>query len=244
VAQPTLLVSIHDVMPETLQRVEGLAGRLERSGKAPALLLVVPGRDWSTGQLDRLRQLESRGHALAGHGWHHQIERFGGLYHRLHSALLSRRAAEHLALSPTAIRALIIRCRGWFDQQRLPAPLTYVPPAWAMGSLPRKGLVGLGFRYYETLSGIYDTHTDRMHRIPVIGFEADTRPRAIALRCSNACSAAAARSSGQLRLAIHPRDETLLLSSDLDRWLLSDSPVADAAGPVGVAGSGVDTVRG
>lgn len=218
-ADITVHASLHDVMPQTLDRVEAFASRLEAAGLAPALLLVVPGCDWTPAQLDRLRALALRGHQLAGHGWHHRIARWGGLAHRLHGAILSRRAAEHLALEPQAIPALIRRCRNWFDHHSLPAPDTYVPPAWAMGAIRRRHLRGLGFRYYESLGGIYDAERDTMLRLPLVGFEADTPVRCLMLRGSNGVNAWLGRLRGELRLAIHPQDAQLLLADDLARWL-------------------------
>jgi len=217
--EPCLIASVHDVMPETLSRVEHLTARLENAGLQPVLLLVVPGRNWQEADLARLRTLAGRGHELAGHGWHHAIEGYRNIYHRLHGLLLSRRAAEHLALDGKAIADLIRACRRWFDRHDLPAPRTYVPPAWAIGTIGRHELANLGFRYYETLTGIYDVETDRMQRLPLLGFEADTKGRRTALRASNALNLLLARCTGRARLAIHPYDAELLLADDLDRWL-------------------------
>jgi len=172
------VVSIHDVMPETLPRVRSLLARVELAGLAPATLLVVPGRDWSNADLDALRRLAARGHELAGHGWTHRVERFGSFRHRLHGLLLSRRAAEHLSHSREQVFGIMRDCRQWFDDNELPSPSLYVPPAWAMGPVFREELQGLGFRYFETLGGIYDADTQRFLRLPVVGFEADTWLRA------------------------------------------------------------------
>lgn len=218
------VVSIHDVMPETLPRVRSLLARVERAGLSPATLLVVPGRDWNEADMDALRGMAARGHELAGHGWSHRVERFGSLWHRLHGLLLSRRAAEHLAHSGEEVIGIVRDCRRWFDEQGLPAPSLYVPPAWAMGALPRRALDQLGFRYFETLAGIYDARTRRFLRLPVVGFEADTRLRAAALRLSNALNRWLGRRAGAVRLAIHPFDAELRLSEDLERCLGEDRP--------------------
>lgn len=218
-SEPSFIASVHDVMPETLSRVEHLIARLENAGLQPVLLLVVPGRDWQEADLARLRTLAARGHELAGHGWHHAIEGYRNLYHRLHGLLLSRRAAEHLALNGKAIADLIRACRQWFDRHDLPAPRTYVPPAWAMGAIGRHELANLGFRYYEFLTGIYDAETDCMQHLPLLGFEADTKSRRAALRASNAVNLLLARWTGSARLSVHPYDGELLLADDLEHWL-------------------------
>jgi len=58
--EPCLIASVHDVMPETLSRVEHLTARLENAGLQPVLLLVVPGRNWQEADLARLRTLAGR----------------------------------------------------------------------------------------------------------------------------------------------------------------------------------------
>ncbi len=209
------LVSVHDVMPESLGRVDRILGELEQNGWPPATLLVVPGRDWSAEQLQRLRGYAERGYELAGHGWTHTVPRIRNLRHRLHSLLISRRAAEHYALDALGVETLMRRCRQWFDAQGLPAPWLYVPPAWALGPASAARLGNTGFRYLETLSGIYDLHSGRTARLPVLGFEADTALRAAFLRLSNASAVKLGERRGAVRLAIHPYDLELRLANDL-----------------------------
>lgn len=218
-AASEVLVSVHDVMPQTLDRVAGILAALEAAGAGTATLLVVPGVGWTGETLDRLHGLLARGHTLAGHGWQHRCARIRGLRHRLHSALISRDVAEHLCLDAAGIEALIRRCGEWFPRHGLPQPDTYVPPAWAMGSIPRRHLHGLGFRYFETLTGLYDAGSGRFRLLPLAGFEADTRFRALVLRGLNRAALALAAPGRPLRLAIHPHDPELLLARDLERLI-------------------------
>ena len=223
------LVSVHDVMPETLGKVVDIVRTLEESGQCSVTLLVVPGRDWQGRHLDTLRRFVAAGHTLAGHGWSHQIKGYRNLSHRLHGLLISRNVAEHLEHDAAGIRALIGNCRSWFDEQKLPAPEFYVPPAWAMGRIKKPQLGGLGFRYFEYLSGIYDAETGDMRRIPLLGFEADTGFRAAFLRLSNRVNRAFAVRSELLRVAIHPSDPDLLLAADLARCLVRENPADGSA---------------
>ncbi len=218
---PAALVSIHDVMPETLADVRALLARLERRRIAPVMLLVVPGRDWSDAAIRELRAWQDDGHQLAGHGWHHHVTRLRGLRQRLHGALLSRHCAEHLPLAAADIRRLMRRNHAWFAEHDLRPPLLYVPPAWALGALPPRELAGLPFPLVETLGGVHDVRRGRFHRLPVIGFEADTRLRAFALRLANGAARMLVRQTGLLRVAIHPADARLHLARDLDGWLHS-----------------------
>jgi hypothetical protein len=211
-----LLVSIHDVMPATLDRVERIFDRLAAADLLPIMLLVVPGTGWNESTLGRLRVLLDRGGEVAGHGWCHEARSIRGIKHRLHSALISRNAAEHLALSPPEILRLMRANHRWFAEHDLPSPELYVPPAWAMGAVPRQRLAELPFRRYETLAGVREMSAGRFYRLPMAGFEADTTFRAVTVGAFNAVNRLAARATGRpLRLGVHPDDFELKLSGDL-----------------------------
>lgn len=225
-----LLVSIHDVMPATLGRVETIFDQLTRAGLLPATLLVVPGRGWRAAELDRLRALVDYGARLAGHGWCHEARHIRGLKHRLHSLLISRHAAEHLSLSRFGILRLMLRNYRWFGQHDLPAPALYVPPAWAMGPVPHRLLARLPFAFHETLTGVYSTAAGRMHWLPLAGFEADTVLRAAFVRPFNSVNAMGSRAGNRpLRLGIHPFDFELKLAASLDQWIERGGQALDYA---------------
>ncbi|MFP4129614.1 MAG: polysaccharide deacetylase family protein [Halorhodospira sp.] len=210
------LVAIHDVMPETLARVEGLVERLRRAGHGALTLLVVPGRAWGPAELRLLRRWQAAGIELAAHGWSHHAPRWGGPWHRLHGALLSAGVAEHLALDGDGIAALMARAHAWFPRQGLAPPTTYVPPAWALGAVDRRRLAALPYRRVEVLSGVIDTRSGRLARLPLVGFEAGTVGAAWVLRGWNRLQWRRAQRQGvPLRVAIHPGDEALRLHRDL-----------------------------
>ncbi len=210
----TPLVSVHDLMPETLPLVLDTLTYLDEQRIGPVTLLVVPGRAWSREQLLTLKALERAGHKLAGHGWCHRAERISGVRHWLHSRLISRDVAEHLCLANDQIATLIQRCFSWFGDVGLQAPSLYVPPAWAMGSIGRRQLAELPFRFYEVLTGLYDARRDRFRHLPLLGYEADNGLRAGSLRISNALNRFSAMRR-PVRLAIHPFDFRLRLRADL-----------------------------
>ena len=93
------LVSIHDVMPSTMDDVVDLLELCDQQGIVNVTLLVVPGLAWSPAQLTQLAAWYAEGRELAGHGWVHKCSRIKTLRHQLHSRVLSRDVAEHLSLS-------------------------------------------------------------------------------------------------------------------------------------------------
>lgn len=212
--------SIHDVSPATFAGATAIAARLATAGIGPFCVLVVPTGEWTGAALDTLRAWAAEGHIIAPHGWTHLAPRPRSLSHRIHSLLLSRDAAEHLGRSRDEIREIVENGVAWFEAAGLPAPTFYVPPAWAMGALPLSEMRGFGFGSVETLTGIWDASRGRTRLLPLVGFEADTRFRAISLRLLNAANTGLARLSGRpLRIGIHPHDGELLLRRDLDRWI-------------------------
>ncbi len=210
------IVSIHDVAPHTLPQTLELIALLESQGSRRATLLVVPGADWSQADLAVLRRLEDEGHELAAHGWHHRCEGITSWTHRLHSLVLSRDLAEHLSLDAPQIAALVTASHWWFPQVGLRPPELYVPPAWAMGPLRRETLRAMPFAMYESLTGVYHAETGRHRRLPLVGFEANTRWRRLTLRAINALNTTLARAWNRpLRIAVHPFDLTYHLADDL-----------------------------
>ncbi|WP_237440367.1 polysaccharide deacetylase family protein [Alcanivorax sp. DP30] len=209
------LLSIHDVMPETRPQVSAMLASLSLPAQA-VTLLVVPGRHWSRDDLVWLRGLQQVGHPLAGHGWIHQCQPPVTLYHKLHSALLSRQVAEHLSFSADGVIQLMNDCHGWFAEQGLSVSPLYVPPAWALGSLRPEHYHQLPFRYLETLAGVLDTQSGTLTRLPLVGFEADTVFRAWFLKLFNGYNVARAKAQQMpVRIGLHPFDLSSHLASQI-----------------------------
>ena len=214
------LVSIHDVMPSTLPYVERLERLASASGVTRLILLVVPGHAWTASQLDCLRRWQDQGYILAGHGWMHRCERIASWYHRLHSLVISRDVAEHLAESPQGRVELMQRCADWFERHALGIPTLYVPPAWALGRMSLAMLRQTPFRLIETQTGLLDVRSGRTTLLPLLGFESDTTSRTVCLRGLNAANRLLAHLLGRpLRISLHPCDLHLRLESDLRAML-------------------------
>lgn len=214
------LLSIHDVMPSSRAAVSAMLAQLFVS--VPLLrpcditLLVVPGQDWSDDDLAWLRRMVVNGHPLAGHGWCHQAGSRRSLFHRLHSAVLSHDAAEHLSKPEHELVALVLRCHAWFAHHQLPVGPLYVPPAWAAGSISGQALKSLPFTLMETLSGVRDVRYGKQLALPLAGYEADNEWRARLLSVSNRLNCRWAKSGGRImRIGLHPFDLEYLLADHI-----------------------------
>lgn len=239
------VLSIHDVEPERLDRVAELLELAHSVAGTAVSLLIVPGRRWREGQIERLRSWARAGFELAGHGWVHRGPP-RSLYHRLHAVVISRDQAEHLSRSRRELVDLVERGFRWFDEVGLPEPRLYVPPAWALGRLADDDLRRLPYSWYEVQTGyrvVERRHTGQGGTVrhlaaPLVGFEADTALRQVALRALNGANVALARAWRRpLRVGLHPDDLHLSLSRDLaaalrrcDRWLTTAEAVAAMGG--------------
>jgi len=210
------LISIHDVMPETLPNVQNIVGLLERHQIGPITLLIVTGKEWKKSEITVLKNFEKKGHNLAGHGKIHNSLQIKTLKHRIHSMVMSRNSAEHLSLQKEQVIEIIRFSYQWFQDIGLKSPFLYVPPAWAMGKISVNDLRDLPFKLYETLTGIYDIETDQAYKLPLVGFEADNFIRVIFLRLSNYLNRAIVKLSNRpIRIGIHPYDLELKLASSI-----------------------------
>ncbi|WNO10671.1 DUF2334 domain-containing protein [Teredinibacter sp. KSP-S5-2] len=209
------VISIHDVMPETMAHTFELLKLCTHLQPFHIYLLIVPGLNWQPHQIEQLKELETQGYQLAGHGWQHHCKEIKTIKHRLHSVFISRNVAEHLSLTTEQLHQLILRNYNWFIDSGFNAPELYVPPAWAMGNLPKTTLKDLPFKYYETTNGIYHVTSNNFKRLPLAGFEADNTWRKIALNLWNQINQAAASQTSPLRIALHPYDLDLKLHTQL-----------------------------
>lgn len=214
------IVSVHDVMPSTFSNVQFLLEtKLKQLRPEHILLLVVPGLEWNDAQIAQLKRWQRQGYELAGHGWVHQAKTISTWYHKLHSLLISRTAAEHLSLTESELVSLLKKNIDWFKQHEFELPQYYVPPAWALGRISREALREFPFLGIESTTGIELIQESKRRRLPLVGFEADTPCRAAFLRIWNRYNTYIAKTLRPVRISIHPYDHELLISDQLSFFL-------------------------
>ena len=212
--------SVHDLMPQTMDAVRGVISEIESIPAEHVMLLVVPGHEWKSSDLDTIRRWSDRGYLLAGHGWRHACKVKKDVLHQIHSWTLSRNVAEHLSCNEEEITQIIGDCFDWFEQQKLPPPKWYVPPAWALGRISLEQLRRLPFRFYEVLTGVIDSENGRFHRLPLVGYEADTWIRSSFLYLFNKLNRSmAGLVNSPLRVSIHPYDFEFHQAKPLRRFI-------------------------
>lgn len=208
------ILSIHDVMPTTLTQVERIIDQVPADFRHNIMLLIVPGLSWEVDDIAKLKKWSKMGMALAGHGWLHKTGRIDSIWHKIHSALVSRDVAEHLSLTASEELQLMQRNRAWFAQHDLPVCDWYVPPAWAFGRLAINQRVRSGYRYFESTFFVYDGQESVHHFLPMVGYEADTLFRKYVVRIWNFANRLLGRWR-PIRMGIHPHDLELRLAKDL-----------------------------
>ncbi|SVE55600.1 uncharacterized protein METZ01_LOCUS508454, partial [marine metagenome] len=93
-------ISIHDVAPNNLDSIENIILLMQSKYKINKLcLLVIPGLDWKTQQVEQLISWQNSGIEIAAHGWNHKSKSKTSFFHMIHGLFLSGNCAEHLSKS-------------------------------------------------------------------------------------------------------------------------------------------------
>tara|TARA_E500000178_G_scaffold356123_1_gene431821 strand:- start:2177 stop:2875 length:699 start_codon:yes stop_codon:yes gene_type:complete len=218
------IVSIHDCMPETMDKIQHILQWLKDRNIPPVTILVSPGKDWTENHLQLLKEYVQEGYTLAAHGWHHHTQP-KKILHRIHSLIISKNVAEHLDLNQEGILELLNKSYQWFIQQKLPPPELYVPPAWALGAVDKKILCKTLFKQIEVTRGLIHISSGKkpkLQTLPLTGYEADSPFRANFLSRWNQFQQNQAQiKSLPLRISIHPYDLELPIVEQLERQINS-----------------------
>jgi len=227
------LVSLHDVTPAHLDRLERAETLLRETGVPHVAYFLVP--DFH------------RTHPIAGdasfmawcrrprpysiewvlHGYYHLEDPTTSASSRW-SAAIARRTmtageGEFLALRTNEQRERLIRGRDAVESIAGVAPRVFVAPAWLFDeTLPR--LLGeLGFCYTEDHLAVMDVQSGDRRRCPAVTGATRSTIRRVSSRVVCPIAYAIARRLGPVRIAIHPFDLDHPRTADQSRRLIADA---------------------
>ncbi len=218
VAAPTrsLVVSVHDVAPETEAATIEILEQLKRVGIAVTSLLVVPDYHHAGKTIDdarfisRLRDLEADGHEIVIHGYYHERPRRDG--ERMRDKFLTRvytaGEGEFFDLPYTEASRRISLARDEFRAAKL-SPVGFIAPAWLLGDEAERAASDAGMQYTTRIGSILDFVTAEVEPARSLVYSTRAKWRQAASLTWNAALARAAEMRGLVRLSIHPPDFTV-----------------------------------
>jgi hypothetical protein len=209
---PTVVVSIHDVAPATVDASKRWLEMTERHGMV-ASLLVIPG-EWRGHSMSNepefaewLHRATARGHEVVLHGWEHRAvhDPSTSLMRRAHAHLRARGCAEFAALQPNAARHLLQLGMGTLARHGF-RPEGFVPPGWMALRSTDEVLREFGFAYTTTQWEVRDLRAGVSYRIP----STSQRPGSVfttpAARAMVITTRRFAQQRRPIRIALHPDD--------------------------------------
>jgi predicted deacetylase len=213
-------ISLHDVSPANQDAVDAVLADTARVGVLPALLVVpnhhgrFPLADHPR-FIDRLRELQARGHEIYLHGYYHlvgvgeRLNRGGsptshGLSWLWNQRVVSAGEAEFGDLSRLEAQERIQQ--GLRELHELGLRVDgFVPPAWSMPRWLLPILADHGIRYTENHLRVIDPVTGSRRATLLLNFATRSKSRMLAtvLFCRAASPLATYEPT---RFAIHPGD--------------------------------------
>jgi len=227
------LVSLHDVTPAHLDRLERAEALLCDAGVTEVAYLLVPDFHRTHAIADDrsfkawCRRPRSYSIEWVLHGYYHLEDDGTSASSRL-SASIARRTmtageGEFLALSVREQRERLIRGREAFESIVGVAPRVFVAPAWLFNKTLPALLAELGFRYTEDHLTVMDVQGGISRRCPAVTWATRSTIRRVGSRVVCPIAYALARRLGALRIAIHPFDLDHPRTADQARRIIGDA---------------------
>ena len=215
-AEPSLVVSLHDVSPLTRPIYEPMLAELRGLGIEHCSLLVIPDhhrRGHMLADVAFCRWLETlarQGHEIVAHGYYHQrAPRPAETWRqRLMTRVYTQGEGEFYDLSKDEAAELLARAKADFGQLDAPPPTGFIAPAWLLSGPAREAVREAGFCYTTFLTGVETFAPDDGGFIPARSLVYSPRNRWRRV-CSLAYNAGLARwqaNAPLMRLGLHPPD--------------------------------------
>ncbi len=170
--QRRLVVSVHDVSPETLEETRFLLSALDGMGIRPRVLKVIPQHLLDCRPLlELLRAEQDIGSEIVQHGFSHRRAGplRGPLRRRLRAALFARDSAEFLSLSSEETASRIASGREILQRAELSAT-GFCAPGWLSATDLQQILRRTGFVYDVLMTSVVDLGSNRRIWTDWIGY--------------------------------------------------------------------------
>lgn len=205
--QRRLVVSVHDVSPETLEETRFLLSALDRMGIRPRVLKVIPQHLLDCAPLlELLRTEQEMGSEIVQHGFSHRRAGplRGPLRRRLRAALFARDAAEFLSLSSEETASRIASGREILQRAGLSAT-GFCAPGWLSVTDLQRILGRAGFVYDVLMTSVVDLASNRRIWTDWIGYMGDGRGQERLVGIVDAINRVASPLFRALKVFLHPQ---------------------------------------
>ncbi len=208
-----LVVSLHDVSPQTDAASARILSELEQLGVRTASLLVIPNHHGKGQFLEDqalcswLREVAANGHEIVAHGYYHQRAKREreNVREKITTRVYTAGEGEFYDLDSAGAGALLIKARAAFAQIGV-APMGFIAPAWLLSDGAQTALREGGWTYTTRLGSVLDLETGREHRSQSLVWSVRSAWRRIVSLAWNAVLFRAMRDVELLRISIHPVD--------------------------------------
>ncbi len=208
-----LVVSLHDVSPQTRVECAEILAELAGLGVAKCSLLVIPdhhrrGHFLADAECAAwLRAQAAAGHELVMHGYHHQRVRRAGesVAAKLTTRLYTADEGEFFDLDGATARVLVEKARADFRQLGV-EPAGFIAPAWLLSAEAEVALRELGCAYTTRLGSVVDLQSGRVFPSQSLVWSVRSAWRRRVSRVWNALLFHRLAANPLLRISVHPVD--------------------------------------
>ena len=209
----SLVVSLHDVSPNTRPACERILAELATLGVRATSLLIIPDHHHRGHFLDDpafcawLRSLAEQEHEAIIHGYFHQRTRRDGEtpMAKAMTRFYTADEGEFYDIDRVAARDLVVKGREEFRRIDLD-PRGFIAPAWLLGAEAEAALRELGLEYTTLLGRVVDFKRDTTHTSQSLVWSVRSAGRRGVSRMWNAFLFHRLATNPLMRISIHPVD--------------------------------------
>lgn len=208
-----LVVSIHDVSPQTRASCDAILKDLAALGLKECSLLVVPDHHGAGNFLEDakfcawLQEQHAAGHEIVIHGYYHLRSRrtSEGLRTIFATRVYTADEGEFYDLDAATTKKLVLRAREEFEQLGL-KPDGFIAPAWLLSDEAAVALRELGCEYTTLLGEVRDLRNAKSYSSQSLVWSVRSGWRRWVSIAWNAVLYRTLTSNPLMRISIHPVD--------------------------------------